>query len=98
MHFIASFCQFHCILLPTELIHLTEYFHAVICDFLSVLYADFFRLYPATSFVDDIRSHDSPLTNLMTIVDFAIHVHTVGINVQMEYATFGIPMQGNDVL
>jgi hypothetical protein len=34
----------------------------------------------------------------MAVVDFAIHVHTVGINVQMEYATFGISMQGNYVL
>ena len=38
----------------------------------------------AASFVDDIRSHDSPLTNLMAVVYSAFHVHTVGINVQME--------------
>ena len=61
-------------------------------------YAYFFRLHPAASFVDDIRSHDSPLTNLMAVVYSAFHVHTVGINVQMENATFGITMQGGYVL
>ena len=61
-------------------------------------YAYFFRLYPASSLVDDIRSHDSPLTNLMAVIDFTVHVHTVGINVQMENATFRITMQGDYIL
>lgn len=61
-------------------------------------YAYFFRLHPAASFVDDIRSHDCPFTNLMAIIDFSVHIHTVGINVQMENATFGITMQGGYVL
>ena len=39
--------------------------------------------YIATSLVDDIRSHDCPLTNLMAIIYFPIHIHTVGINVQV---------------
>jgi len=62
-----------------------------------VTYAYFFRLYPASSLVDDIRSHDSPLANLMTVIDFSVHIHTVGINVQMENATFRITMQGDYV-
>ena len=41
---------------------------------------------------------DSPFANFMTIIDFFVHVHTVGINVQMENATFGITMQGDYVL
>ena len=58
----------------------------------------FFRLDPASSLVDDVRSHDSPLANLMAIIDFSVHIYMVGINVQMENATFGITMQGDYVL
>ena len=34
----------------------------------------------------------------MTIIYFSIHIHTVGINVQVENATFGITMQSGYVL
>ena len=35
-------------------------------------------LHPSSFFVDDIRSYDCPFANLMTIIDFPVHVYTVG--------------------
>ena len=34
----------------------------------------------------------------MAIIDFSVHVHTVGNNVQMEYATFRITMKDDYIL
>ena len=55
-------------------------------------YAYFFGLHPAVTLVDDIRSHYSPHAGQVSVIYLALHIYTVGINVQMENATLGISM------
>ena len=90
---IALCFQLRLVGIEVERVHFLQCLDAGIGNLVNVPFAPVHRLNPPALLIDFVRSQRGPFANHVLVIDIAVHVDAISIDMEMEYLTLTVVVE-----